>query len=319
MFLLASAITVLAIYGSYIEREKGYMSRRIEDIMPPGSYLVKDDPKMNPKAGVYVSLVAGWRKETVPTNYGDLPITFLDFSGTTHSALPLIPPGSASFHSAVASRYGIEEGDLLMIPWGGRIYELVVKDVASELTMDGTGLGGRNILVSTGEQQMNTRFLYRKRFEHVSEATIIRAITYDHMRGVITTSVGGATVGSAMVNANYNAITQSKLILVIFLSIAFLTAKLLGYLESRKMLAILKALGMKGKEVAGTFAAEALIAPALGMFLGGAVSTAILYSLSKAGVDMSPSLSVIVVAIWLVVPAIIFGIIIPATVNSNFI
>jgi hypothetical protein len=114
------------------------------------------------------------------------------------------------------------------------------------------------------------------------------------------------------VESSYNVIVQAKLTLLLFLALAFLTAKLLAYMDNRRILAILKTLGLRRNQVAATISGESLLAPIAGSLLGGMASVLLLRMISNSGFDMPLSTQSLVSSMLVIFPAVALGILVPA-------
>ena len=315
--LLASAVALFAIYNAYIARESNVMSGRMKNVNPAGYYLVTDNSLPQNRSGFssqgrIVTFVASWFEAVTPSNYGHLPITYLDL---TNGNLGLAPQtNAAAVHENIAARLGLSKGDELLLYRGGDTLRVIVTDVYSEKPFSSEIDFGESILVRTGERQENKYFLYRQIPGGAArDAQARAALAGLHGRGSAIRSLEEADpMASLFVGSSYNVIVQAKLTLLVFLALAFLTAKLLSYMDSRRILAILKTLGLRKNQVAATVAGESLIAPLFGSLFGGISSVILLGVVNGLGMTLPVSSATIVVSMLIIFPAVALGVFVPA-------
>lgn len=311
--VIASVITVFAVYGAFINRESGTMTTRIENRVPENFFRVRQDHFSenrfsDPARTMYV-LIAGWRNETVRTNVGDLPAALLDLR---HGDANITKPGVAALSEATAKRLGLSIGDTLTLYRPEGPLELRMTD-AFEDTVLGSGLDfAERVLIYTGEVQENNNFLYKRNSVGYSDIDIMSSIARHHADAHVWPAHHPDPTGSSMVVSNYSGIKQAKGTLILFVCLAFLTAKLMGFTDSRRMLAIIKALGLKRSEVTGVIAKEALLAPILGIVVGVVGSTVLLLRLASSGEGMEPTFGVLSGAVIALLPALAVGILVPS-------
>lgn len=315
--LLASAIALFAIYNSYIARETSAMNRRIENKANPQGFYLIAEAKTRPNTDTTTrdslrlyTFVAAWYKAVTPSNLGHLPITYID---TTNGTLHL-DDNVAAIHESVAHRLGLRLGDELTLYRQDTPLTVKIIEVFPATPFDlGIDLG-EAVLVHTGESEENLHFLYQQ--TGIGALNISRtkaSVLALHSPGSTITSFYDADpMGAMIVRSNYNVVAQAKFSLLLLLTLAFLTAKLLSYMDIRRMLAILKALGLRNNQVCFTILAEAALSPLFGVLLGGATSTVILKALNSAGYNMPYSPLSIFIAIVMVFPAVALGVMIPA-------
>jgi hypothetical protein len=314
--LLASAVTIFAIYNSYIARESTDMSRRIKNTNPEGFYLVTDssnqtnDNLVTRSFNRFYFFVASWYDAVTPSNYGHLPITYID---ATHGTLRL-DVNVAAMHKSVAERLGLQVGDAIILYPQGKPITVQVVDVYGTTPYNSGIDFGESVLVHTGEVQRNKHFLYQQIPGGLTRDTQIRSsLSALHSRGSVVRALHeDDPMGGMMVRSTYKVITQARLTLLLFLALAYLTAKLLSYMDTRRVLAILKALGLRNNQVSGTILGEAFLSPVFGSLLGGALSFLILRALNDAGYKMPLSLSTVLTAMAMVFPAVALGALVPA-------
>jgi len=105
---------------------------------------------------------------------------------------------------------------------------------------------------------------------------------------------------------------NAQVSLIGFLTVAFLTAKILSFLDGRRTLAILKATGLKNNEVAAVIAAEALLAPIIGSFVGLLSGWVVLNALTQQGLGLSLTPAIALSSVTSTLPAILLGIAVPS-------
>ena len=318
VLLLASGVAVLSIYASYMEREAKDMDQRIKNGTPPGYFLVEETKLMRNKQlpsaspfGGYFCLLASWYHAPTLTNLGNMNITYVDVNNVDLK-MTLATKGAA-VHSELAQRLGLSLGDILTLsrPGGPLIVDVV--DIFEARPFDQDFDFGESIVVNTGEEQSNKYFLYAKGAVQRSDEQTLMAISRRHTRNsTIAPAHELGLMGKLMVQSNYAVISQAKLTLLFFLCLAFLTAKLLGYLDNRRMLAILKSLGLTQRQTAAAISVESLVAPLCGAIAGGALSVALIHVLSRTGYSMNASLHIVLPAMLSIFPAVFLGIFVPA-------
>lgn len=315
--LLATGVAVLVIYASYMEREVGVMNKRIKNITPPGFFLATEaQPQLNRDVNAQpfvrtFRFLASWYQANTPTNLGNLPITYVDLTYGDRSFAPV--PGVAAVHSRLANRLGLSVGDTITLSKAGGPFSVEVTHIFEETPFDFGVDFGESIVVRTGEAQRNKYFLYaRTAGSQITDSQIISSINFQARHTNVVAAHEQNAMGKLMVQSNYAVISQAKLTLLLFLCLAFLTAKLLGYLDNRRMLAILKSLGLKQGQMAAVMSAESLVTPLAGAVLGGVLSLVILRTLNETGHNMSMSLRLVLSAVFSVLPAILLGVFVPA-------
>ena len=316
--LLASAVALFAVYNAYIAREAQVMAGRMQNINPAGYFLVTEQaPRPNEPLsagnGRMFSFVASWLHAVTPSNLGDLPVTYLDLTLGDFGFAP--EAGSAAIHENVARRLGINLGDeITLYPRGGTPLAVRVTDVYSARPFRSAVHFGETIVVRTGAAQQNSHFLYWQIPGTTTREAIVRsALAGIHSRGSAVRAMNESDpMASQFVESGYNIIVQARMTLVFFLAIAFLTAKLLAYLDNRRILAILKALGLRRRQLAASISGESLLPPLAGSLLGGAAAVTLLGLTRRYGFDMPLSGGSLVSAMLMVLPAVAPGVLVPA-------
>lgn len=315
--LLASAVALFSIYSSFLARESSTMSGRLDLKNPDGYYLVtsaapQENISLGANQGMHFNLVASWHTEEVPSNLGNLPITFFD---TSNGSVGFVREKDVvAVHSSIAARFGLSEGDEIILFRDGERLPLRVSQVF-ETSPFATGINlGEGIFAHTGEARKNQTFLYRQtsfgaRFDSQARASLSAL----HGRGSIIRTLNEAEpMGTQLVRSNYGVISQGKVTLVMFLALAFLTAKLLSYMDIRRMLAILKTLGLRRNQTAATVVSEAMIAPLAGALLGSGLTVVIFHLANRAGLGLPFSGNMVLLSIASVLPAVAVGVLVPA-------
>lgn len=310
IIVLASAVTVLMIYGAYIKREGADLAANIESrITDWGTILaVAPEPENSPNASgmYYVSLLASWSESVVQSNVGDIPCAFFNTDPSIHS---LGMPGTAYVPLKIALKLGIASGDEISLRQAGVVNSLVAEVYESSFFGLGYDFGDR-LLVFTGLPEQSTSFLYRRTSNTVDAAK--RNIKQLHPNSQMIDDSIDQDMGSSLINNNYAGVTQAQMSLVIFITIAFLTAKVLSFLDGRRTLAILKATGLKNSEVAAVISAEALLAPVVGVSGGVLTGYGVLHVLTQRGTGLVYTPAIALSAAAWVLPAILLGAVVPS-------
>ncbi|HSL93918.1 MAG TPA: ABC transporter permease [Bacillota bacterium] len=315
--LLASAVALFAIYNAYIARESQVMVGRMKNTNPPGYFLVSEEaPRLNlPLSsgnGRMFTFVASWFEAVTPINLGDLPITYLDLNLGNLGFAP--QANTAAVHENVARRLGLSEGDVLVLYPAGETLRVQVTDIYTDKPFRSEVHFGEGIVVRTGAAQLNSHFLYRQVPGITTREAIVRsALVGIHSRGSTLRAMHeDDPMAGQFVESSYNVIVQAKMTLLLFLAMAFLTAKLLAYMDNRRILAILKTLGLRRNQVAASISGESLIAPIVGSVLGGLAAAFVLRIISQSGFDMPFSTSSLVSSMLMIFPAVALGALVPA-------
>ena len=315
--LLTAAVALFAVYNSYIAGEINAVSGRIENnTTTTGLYRVIDSATQanknlstNASLSRYYLFIAAWYDTVTPSSVGHLPITYLD---TTHGTLRL-GAGVAAIHQNIAARLGVTVGDGITLYIQNQATDIKVTDVYSTTPFNSGIDFGESILVHTGEAQQNKHFLYQDNYGRMTRNTQARgSLTSIHSRGSVMRALGNDPMGAMIVRSNYVTVTQSKFILLLFVALAFLTAKLLSYMDTRRVFAILKALGLHRRQMSAIILGEAMLSPVLGAIFGGALAILILRTLNNSGYNMPISLASVLSAMIMVFPAVAVGALVPA-------
>jgi hypothetical protein len=128
----------------------------------------------------------------------------------------------------------------------------------------------------------------------------------------ISDSNRGQSLAKEIVDASYSPGARARLELTSFITLAFLSASLLSFLDRRKILAILKSMGLRASELAGIIAGEGMFAPVLGALSGGLISSLLLVWMGRAGLGVTWSWRLIISSVFSIAPAAIIGLAIPA-------
>lgn len=308
VILFACTIVIFMFYSAYTARERSSVSRSIEGGVPSGLFLAKSAvPESVPTTwGGDVALIAIWQERTVPSNIGRIPCALFTEDPSIAS---LAQPGSAIVPRRLAERLDIRIDDTITLLDNNREVQLRVHEIH-----DGSPFGldydfGDRVLVFTGEAQKGTSFLYKEvaRRQYPS----VYYVKELHPDSQIVDSASDQSTARNLVKNNYAGVTQAQVSLVLFITLAFLTAKVLSFLDSRKTLAILKAMGLRNTEVAGVIAAEALVAPTVGVVLGVALGWVALVALERQGTGLVISGAIAVSAVVTVLPAMLVGTLVP--------
>jgi len=115
-----------------------------------------------------------------------------------------------------------------------------------------------------------------------------------------------------IIDAAYSPGQKARFEAIAFVSIAFLTVTLFGFLEKRKVLAVVKALGLRTWELVALIAGEAALPPLFGSILGTAMGFGVLSWLIAGGQEFTIGVKAFVWAVVSIWPAVVIGVAIPA-------
>lgn len=311
--LLASAVVIFALYGAYIERQSGLLSVRFTSPIPQGVYLADvASPQPGPNAPIPfrgfreppVSYIGGWGSTVLRTSLGDSLVAVLDDAAADYFGLA---PGTGLVPSVIANAKGISEGDYISVLGNTGMIQIEVASIAEN------GLFGQRLVFADpgGLYSLQQYFLYvandGERIEDVQ-----RYLLRLYGAGYVNDSNRGQALAQEIVDASYSPGVKARLELTSFITLAFLSAALLSFLDRRRILAILKAMGLRSREMAGIIAGEGLLAPFFGAIIGALVSSALLWWMDRAGLGVSWSLRLVLISMLSIAPAAIIGIAIPA-------
>ena len=131
-------------------------------------------------------------------------------------------------------------------------------------------------------------------------------------KSTIIDSTSDVSLGSLVSKSTAAVASQSKMSLVFFVAVAFLTAKVLGFMDNRRVLAILKAIGLKHGEVARFMFFDAIVAPLAGAIAGGLIGRFVLTWFESRGTGLSFTTAILFQAITALIPAIAVGVYVPS-------
>jgi hypothetical protein len=309
--LLASAVTVFALYGAYLDRQSALLGVRIESAVPEGVLLVISGESQhgpNPPmpyrgsrpAPVEYSL--GWQNRTLDTSIGSVKVAVLD---RTDNPFLQFGVGEVAVPRSLALTRGLEPGDTVLVHNGGGFNAYSVSSVHDE------PLFRDSLVLYMGPNEQQTHFLYAPQASERPE-DVLRYMRRLYPGASILDVHSSNVLARNIIAANYSPGAKARVELISFVTLAFLSASLLAFLERRKVLAILKAMGLRSNELARIIAGEGLLAPVLGALSGGLFSALLLWWLEAAGMGVSPTVQLMVVSVLSIVPAALIGIMVPA-------
>ena len=310
VLLLVSAIVVLALYGAYLNRQQDFLAVRLKAHMPEGFMLARTEmmstePALPPYRGLReppLTLVTSWRREVLPSSLGNVLFSLLSEGFTPRFTLT---QDTAAIPQGLAEGLSLAVGDDITITLGAEERTLTIAHVHDGLIF------GDSLVALTAMSGGRNTFLYsedplEQRADLIRYAN--RVFPAGSLEDVNTTSA----LAKEIVGANYAPAATARMELIGFITIAYLSTSLLAFLERRKILAILKATGLRARELMAIIAGENIIAPCLAAIIGAGVSTGILYWLRAAGTGLAPATGLIVTSVLGIVPAVVVGIIVPA-------
>ena len=311
--LLASAVVIFALYGAFIERQGDLLGVRFSSPIPEGVYFVEvatPQPGPNPPIPFRgfreppVDYLAGWGSVVLRTSLGDVLTSVLDADASTYFGLA---PGSALVPLGLAESRGVSEGDSLTIMRSLGMLEVLVAGISQEQLF-----GERLVLADPGGlPHLQQGFLYSARpGERMDD--VERYMSRLYPDASISDSNRGQSLAKEIVDASYSPGARARLELTSFITLAFLSASLLSFLDRRKILAILKSMGLRASELAGIIAGEGMFAPVLGALSGGLISSLLLIWMGRAGLGVTWSWRLIISSVFSIAPAAIIGLAIPA-------
>ncbi|KAF0194640.1 MAG: hypothetical protein FD169_1678 [Bacillota bacterium] len=318
--LFAVSVTLLIVYGTYLEREGRLLHLKMLGGLPHDLIRVQVRAEQEGATSlrryqgageVPVVHVGSWRVEVVQTNYGNLPTAVI----AEDTGLDLhLEPGEVSIPQVMSTEHSLSVGDQIRIKTTNGFESLLVAQIH-----DGAVFGNRLVL-SDSSNSMSSVFLYRRQAGSLSDALAYLRRTYS----VAEIDHAGSAQSSAqkIVSAVYSPGQRARFEAIGFVTIAFLTVTLFGFLEKRKVLAVVKALGLRTRELVALIAGEAVLPPLFGSILGCAMGYGALQWLIASGQEFTIATGVFVVAVASIWPAVVIGIAIPsrftqvATVNQ---
>lgn len=315
--VVATAISLLAIYGALLDSENRSAAARVVSPGRSGYFLARESTPMqnfdlttNPSQSRLFAFVGGWYESKTRSSLGDIIATHVDFTNTVSPTAP----GTISVHANIASQHGLRLGDTITLYLADGEVELLLSDIYTA-TAFGSGIDlGEGIAVHTGLAQMNTHFLYRRQAAgSISDLNIRKAIAdHWHNRPGATVELSEAeqSLGDTLLGSQKTTLAQGGIFLTLFLTLALLTGKLLSFMDNRRTLAILKTLGTKRSRMAGFVASGSLPGPLAGIALAGIFSLAFSYTLGRGTYEIT--FSVFMRTVVTALPAIVIAVAVPA-------
>ncbi|HSL93055.1 MAG TPA: hypothetical protein VK905_00455 [Bacillota bacterium] len=311
--LLTSAVVIFALYGAFIERQGDLLGVRFASPIPEGVYLIEvGAPQLGPSDPIPfrgfreppVDYLAGWGNVVLRTSMGDVLTAVLDDEAALYFALE---PGTALAPAHLAETRGVSPGDTLTVISNLGALQMQVVGINSE------PLFGQRLVIADpgGLSHMQQSFLYRARSgERIED--VERYIGRLYPSAVVSDSNRGQSLAKEIVDASYSPGARARLELTSFITLAFLSASLLSFLDRRRILAILKAMGLRASELAGIIAGEGMFAPVLGALFGALISSLLLLWMARAGLGVAWSWRLIITSVLSIAPAALVGLAIPA-------
>lgn len=313
VLLLVSAIVVLALYGAYLNRQKDLLAVRLQDQIPSGYILAKTfdvlptEPALPPYRGMReppITLVTSWRSEVLPSSIGNVLFSLLSEGSTPAFTLA---ENTVAIPQGLAEDFSLSVGDSITVKVGAEERRLTITHLH-----DGQVFGD-SLVAFTATSGGRNAFLYSEDPAELRSDLIRYALrVFPPGLGTLEDADTTSALAQEIVGANYAPAGKARAELIGFITIAYLSTSLLAFLERRRVLAILKATGLKASELMAIIAGENIIAPALAAILGVGFSTGALLWLRAAGTGLNPTTWLIVSSVLGIVPAVFVGIIIPA-------
>jgi len=311
--LIATAVSVLIIYGAYINRESTSVASSVLSVVAEGQYLVKTPPTIelpDPTRMYSASLLAAWHESAVPSSLGELPCVFM-IEGSSLRAIST--RGTALFSKKLAERFGLAEGDMVFFRQAGKDIKLSAIIYSDTEITFGYNFGDR-VLVFTDDPPAPTRFLYRHTSGNANSVRLqLRGL---HPSGEIQDSSFAHSSGIELVRNTYAGMARAKFSLVVFITVAFLTAKILSFMDNRRTLGILKSMGLRNNQVAVVIGAESVIAPILGVVCGVLLAKGLFIVFAQQSLRLVFTTELAFWSIVTLFPAIAFGVYVPSRLSG---
>lgn len=311
--LLTSAIVIFALYGAYIERQSILLGVRLSIPLPEGIYLVEvRQPQAGPNPPIPfrgyrsppVEYLGGWSLTSVSTSLGEVPAAVLDEEAARYLSLP---QGSVLLPRALAEARGASVGDSVLLRLGNHAFTAQVAGLHEDPL-----LGNRMVTEAVGALLPDQSVFIYTPVPGERPEDVARYMSRLYPGETVSTHTRGQALARGIIASSYSPGNRARLELMSFITLAFLSAALFSFLERRRLLAILKAMGLKSREMAGIIAGEGLLAPIIGAVAGSSISAALLWWMNRAGSGIGLSLPIILVSVAGIIPATIIGIAIPA-------
>ena len=304
----ATACTMLLLYGIYVDRQRDLLSVRIEDRLLDDLVIVslpavQEQPNtLFPYRGAQpppIELVASWSLQQLPTSSGTIPFAILSSGSETY-----LPLGGVRLGEALADRLGLAIGDNFEVKgYGSRVVEgYHEKDI----------FGDRAIIAGVSPE--SSHYMYKTLIPDRSGALEYASRVYPGANIVHSQSSTG--LAGQIISAAYSPGKRATYELGIFVFLAFQSVCLFGFLERRRSLAVLKALGMRARELGAVFFAENVLAPLAGAFTGVLLGFIGVSRLKLLGEELSLSGQVARAALAILIPAMFLSTTLPIRLVS---
>lgn len=306
--LFASAVTIFLVYSSYISRENMLAGARTISRIPAGHILVQTNTVQAALPSTpQILLIGGWNESLLNSNVGELACALVGSEGSLGA---LAPKGTILIPKNLARRYNLSAGDEVALYQQGRPFIVNVHGVYNS-TSDTQGYDfGNKVIVFTGTTSKYEYVLHQNASNNMQNA--LNTLKRTYLSATVIQSYDDVTLGTLVAKSSAAVVAQSKMSLVFFVAVAFLTAKVLGFMDNRRVLAILKAIGLKHGEVSRFMFWDAFVSPLVGAIVGSLFGKALLAWLSNHGAGLGYSQTLLLQSLVALLPAIIVGVYVPA-------
>lgn len=308
--LFAASVALLVIYGTYLQREINLLEVRMDGGLQDSFIRVelndsqRGPSKLRPSRGlgtVPLQYLGSWQTGVVDTSHGRLPVAMV----TQDTGLNLgIGSAEVLVPQVLASEHNLAVGDKLVVVTKGAHAQFTVAQVH-----DGTIYGQRIVVWDKNALAPNV-FLYRHESGAASAAVTSLRRTYP--AGIIAYSGSTRSAAEEVIDAVYSPGIRARFGVILFITIAFLTVTLFSFLGKRKVLAIVKSLGLRSWEMVTLLFYEAVLPPLFGSLLGCGLAYVTLRWMISAGQQFAIDGSVFISSALSIWPAVAIGIAIPA-------
>ncbi|MDP3058948.1 MAG: hypothetical protein Q8N36_05780 [bacterium] len=306
--LLASSVGLLTIYNVFLNNEGQAVNLRLESRIPAGLYLVSvPTPTTKPSSlDASIAYYAGWKNDIYASNLGDLPIAVVDLDASMRNRFP--NANVAAIPRTLATKYNLRVGDTFTLLTPAHTEVKVVEIFKGTVFNMGIDMGERIVVFLGPGRTVDHLVFGSSRPRNWVRDNLGRTFP----SGLIEDSVSDNAVSGQIIGATYSLLSQARISLVMFIAMAFLTIKLMAFMEGRRLLAILNAIGLKKLQLAAFIGFEATVSPFLGMLLGGLGVLYIFSSTTLFAVGNKASLSIAINAMLVLLPAMLIGVLIPS-------
>lgn len=318
--LFAASVALLIVYGTYLQREGQLLHLKMSEGLPTEYIRVQvranqsgptELRRYQGSGQVPVAHVGSWRVEVLETNYGSMPAAVVVEAAGFDLRLQ---PGEIAIPRVVSIEHNLNTNAEIQIKTAQGFMTLVIAQIHN-----GAVFGNRLVLSDSSSPQSSV-FLYRHQAGSLSTALTYLRRTY--AEATLEHADSGRANAQEIIDAAYSPGQKARFEAIGFVSIAFLTVTLFSFLEKRKVLAVVKALGLRAWELVALIAGEASLPPLFGSIIGCVLGYGVLRWLIASGQELVIAAQVFAVAVASIWPAVMIGIAIPsrftqvATVNQ---